>query len=110
MGKQYDTDIPDRLTADGVVARRGDTIWTVRCYGVPSKRKVTRDLLRIWTWWELHKCAYIDERNAVEAALRAAEKALAKAKQDARSKTRLVDRLKRWQPGRSIPRGPQGGE
>jgi len=88
-----DADIPPRVTADGVTVKRGDMIWRVRCYGAPTRSKVTRDTLKVWTWWRLHEEAYIDERKALTAALEAAKRRHDRARRDLRSAQRTIERL-----------------
>lgn len=93
MTRALDADIPPRVTADGVTVKRGDMIWRVRCYGSPSRSKVTHHTLRYWTWWKLHEEAYADESKALAAALEAAKRRRDRARRDLRTEERTIKRI-----------------
>lgn len=91
-------DIPECRTADGVVVKRGDVAWRVRCWGMPTRSKVTRDPLKVWAMWSLTESVYADEQAALRARLASAQRDLDKAKRDARTASRTIARIRERLP------------
>ena len=88
-----DLDIPERRTVDGVVVKRGDIVWREVSGYVTRRKLATHDLG--WSWPIRHADhAYSTEALAVAAALAANTRRVAKAKQEIRTATRAVARLR----------------
>jgi hypothetical protein len=90
MTRIPDADIPARMTADGIAVKRGDVVWSNRLGGMPRRKAVTRDMLKVWTWWRLHESTFVNENLALLAARVATESDIARAKRVAAKSMRAM--------------------
>jgi hypothetical protein len=90
----FNTEVTTPITADGVTVARGQFVWRALDYGLPSRVMVTRHLLAVWGWWNLQESVYADEQTALKAVLERAKDRLKKAKQDQRTATRTIEKIK----------------
>lgn len=89
-----DADIAPRRTADGHIVKRGDVIWVVKNYGVPTRKTVTRTVLRVWMNWSYWQNAYVSQYDALQRALVECVARREKAKNTLRTETKNVERLR----------------
>lgn len=81
-------------TADNVIVDIGDTVWRVFSGATVTKRKVTKEFLKLWRMWDLSKSVYAFEGNALRAALAAAKLDVEHGKKQVRSGEKAIERLR----------------
>lgn len=85
----------DRITVDGAPVKRGDRVWFVeRLWGSVRCRKIQKHELGDWHWSSIGPRIYVDERNAIRAALEGARRRLRVAQRDAIRERKNVEKFK----------------